>query len=166
MGKVELIRIDFRMIHGQVMVKWLKKTGANTILCVNDAIAVDSFLGDIYRMAAPPDVKIDVRTRDDAINHLANAVSWDGKVLVLFKSVADAYYCYKKGFAMEELQIGGLGSAADRVNVYGPITLNKEDTSQLKEMNDAGVKVYFQQVPDDSSANFDKIFKKYNFGLI
>jgi len=165
MSKIELIRIDFRMIHGQVMVKWVKATGANTIIAVNDDVASDPFLVDIYSMAAPSNVEIKVFTKDKAVEHFTANSPDNNKVLVLFKNVKDAYYCYKNGFPMEHLQIGGLGSGPDRINVYGPITLNAEDAKLLKEMRDAGVKVDFQQVPDESKASLDKILKKYDFGL-
>ncbi|MBC8587084.1 PTS sugar transporter subunit IIB [Paratissierella segnis] len=165
MSKIELIRVDFRMIHGQVMVKWLKATGAQIIAAVNDDIANDPFLADIYGMAAPSNVDIKVFTKDKVIDYFNNNNSDNSKVLVLFKNVKDAHYCYEKGFPMEHLQIGGLGSGPDRINVHGPITLNAEDAKLLKDMNDKGVKIEFQQVPDDSKASLDKILKKYDFGL-
>ena len=66
MSKIELIRVDFRMIHGQVIVKWLKKTGANKIIAINDAIAFDPFLADIYRMAAPSGVAVETMSPVDS----------------------------------------------------------------------------------------------------
>lgn len=160
---VELVRVDFRMIHGQVMVKWLKQTGAKKIVGVNDGVATDPFLGDIYKMSAPVGVDIDIMTRDQAAEHFSGEIG--EKVLVLFKCVEDAEYCFKKGFPMRSLQIGGLGAGPGRVNVYGPITLDAKDAAMLKGMSDAGVEVVFQQVPDESSTSLEKILKKFDFGL-
>lgn len=164
MSKIELIRVDFRMIHGQVMVKWLKQTGAATIVAVNDEIASDPFLEDIYKMAAPAGINIKVLTKEGSVKYFESA--HEEKTMVLFKNVEDAYYCFKHGFPMNQLQIGGLGSGPDRINVFGPITLNKEDAAMLKDMEDNGVGVIFQQVPDEPSKSFEKILKKYNFGLL
>ena len=165
MNKIELIRIDFRMIHGQVMVKWIKTIGTKTIYAVNDEIANDPFLQDVYMMSAPKDIEIKVFNKDAVIEHINSPKCKDTKVLVLFKNVADAYYCYKNGFNMEAIQIGGLGAGPDRINVCGPITLNKIDAKLLKEMDDSGVDVYFQQIPDESKVSLNKIFKKYNIGI-
>jgi Phosphotransferase system, mannose/fructose/N-acetylgalactosamine-specific component IIB len=165
MSKVELFRIDFRMIHGQVMVKWLKTTGANEIVGINDDVAKDPFLEDIYKMAAPKGITIKVFTRDDSIKYFAKPDLSNNKILVLFKNVEDAYYCFQNGLSMDHVQIGGLGAGPDRINVFGPITLNKTDAELLKKMNDSGVKVIFQQVPDESSVSLDKILKKNDFGL-
>ena len=165
MSKIELIRIDFRMIHGQVIVKWLKKTGANKIIAINDAIAFDPFLADIYRMSAPIGVEIETMTRDDAIKYLTTSNGSSEKLLILIKNVEDAYYCYKHGMPMPHLQIGGLGAGPNRINVFGAVTLDSADAKLLKEMNDAGVDVYFHLVPDESKAALDKILSKHNFDL-
>lgn len=165
MSKIELIRVDFRMIHGQVIVKWLKKTGANKIIAINDAIAFDPFLADIYRMAAPMGVNIETMIMDDAIRYLKADDGSGDRLLILLKSVEDAYYCYKNGMPMPHLQIGGLGAGPDRINVFGAVTLDSRDAKMLKEMDDAGVEVYFHLVPDESRASLDKILSKYNFDL-
>ena len=165
MSKIELIRVDFRMIHGQVIVKWLKKTGANKILAINDAIAFDPFLADIYRMSAPSGVEIQTMTRDDAIRYLSANDGSNDKLLILLKNVEDAYYCFKNGMPVPHLQIGGLGAGPNRINVFGAVTLDNADAKLLKEMSDAGVDVYFHLVPDESKAGLDKILNKYSFDL-
>lgn len=165
MSKMELIRIDFRMIHGQVIVKWLKKTGATKIIAINDEIAFDPFLADIYQMAAPIGVSIETMTRDDAVKRLSGDDGSGEKLLILIKSVEDAYYCYKHGMPMPHLQIGGLGAGPNRINVFGAVTLDQADAKMLKELNDSGVEVYFHLVPDESRASLEKILSKYNFDL-
>ena len=165
MSKIELIRVDFRMIHGQVIVKWLKKTGANKIIAINDAIAFDPFLADIYRMAAPSGVTIETMTRDDAIQYLTADHGGNEKLLILLKSVEDAYYCYKDGMPMDHMQSWGHGAGPNRINVFGAVTLDNADAKLLKEMQDGGVDVYFHLVPDESKGDLDKILSKYNFDL-
>ncbi|WP_434309807.1 PTS sugar transporter subunit IIB [Hominifimenecus sp. rT4P-3] len=165
MRRVELIRVDFRMIHGQVIVKWLKKTGANKIVAINDQISVDPFLADIYKLSAPAGVSIETLSKDDAISYLNADTDANERCLVLLKNVEDAYYCFQNGMPMNHLQIGGLGAGPNRINVYGAITLDNKDAKTLKEMKDAGVEVYFQLVPDENKASLEKILGKYNFNF-
>ncbi|EFQ69431.1 PTS system, IIB component [Enterococcus faecalis TX0470] len=54
MSKIVLTRVDSRLIHGQVVTKWLQQSGANEILVVSDELEQDEFLQSIYLMAAPP----------------------------------------------------------------------------------------------------------------
>ena len=39
MAKISLIRADFRLIHGQVITKWLKQSNANRIIIIDDALS-------------------------------------------------------------------------------------------------------------------------------
>ena len=41
---VKLTRIDYRLIHGQVITKWTNKAAANRIIVVNDELAKDKFM--------------------------------------------------------------------------------------------------------------------------
>ena len=38
MSKIVLTRVDSRLIHGQVVTKWLQQSGANEILVVSDEL--------------------------------------------------------------------------------------------------------------------------------
>ena len=56
MAEISLIRIDFRLIHGQVVTKWVKQANANRIIIVNDMLAKDEFLASVYKMASHSNV--------------------------------------------------------------------------------------------------------------
>ncbi len=160
---IKLVRIDFRLIHGQVITKWVRTVSANMILIVNDDLFNDKFMFDIYKMSAPTGIKVDVMTKDAFIEAWkANQFESDN-VMILLKSVKDAYYLYKNDVVFEELQIGGLGGGPGRKVVFGPITLDKTDVEQLDEISSGNTKVYFHQVPEDPSAEYEKIIVKYKF---
>ena len=55
MAKVALIRVDYRLIHGQVVAKWLKDTQSTKIIIVNDVLAKDRTMGNISRMPSSGD---------------------------------------------------------------------------------------------------------------
>ena len=66
MAEIQVIRADFRLIHGQVITKWIRQTPANKILIIDDVLAKDSFMSSIYVMAAPPGIEVMIDTVDDA----------------------------------------------------------------------------------------------------
>ena len=66
MTKVVLCRVDSRLIHGQVMTKWLQQSQADHIVIVSDSVSKDSFLLDIYKMSAPPGINIDCYSEEQA----------------------------------------------------------------------------------------------------
>lgn len=165
MAQIELIRADFRLIHGQVITKWIKQTAANKILIIDDVLAKDAFMSSIYVMAAPPGIEVIVDTVEDALSKWNSESYGNARLFVLVKDVSSAYRLFKGGFPMKEFQIGGLGAGPGRKVVYGPITLDEEDTKKLKEIQEAGTRVYLHQVPDDPSMEFSKILEKKIFNV-
>lgn len=59
MANIVLCRIDSRLIHGQVVTKWVGQSRANRIAVVSDELDADPFMKNIYLMAAPPNIKVD-----------------------------------------------------------------------------------------------------------
>ncbi len=47
MSKIVLSRVDSRLIHGQVVTKWLQQSAANEIVVVSDELEQDEFLQSI-----------------------------------------------------------------------------------------------------------------------
>jgi len=161
--KISLIRADYRLIHGQVITKWIKQTAADTILIVDDALAKDEFMQQIYKMAAPAGIKVLVETVDCASEKAGLDGYGSHSLFVLFRDVDSIYRAYKKGFPFQELQIGGLGTGPDRKKVYGPISLNKEDADRLSEMSENGTHIYLHQVPTEPSMEFTTVMKNNTF---
>lgn len=165
MAQIKLVRIDFRLIHGQVITKWFGSTMSNEIVIIDDVLSKDEFMASVYKMSAPPGATVNVYSVDEAVEHWNKDQMGVGKLLILFKNVEQTYQAWKKGFPLKEVQIGGLGSAPGRKNVFGPITLDDADAKQLKEMSDAGIYVYLHQVPEEGKMDFTKVLEKNQFNI-
>lgn len=61
MAEIVLCRIDSRLIHGQVMTKWVNQSQANKIVVVSDELAADEFMREIYLLSAPAGVMLGIR---------------------------------------------------------------------------------------------------------
>ena len=165
MEQIKLVRIDFRLIHGQVITKWFAQALADRIVIVDDHLAQDDFMKEIYEMAAPPGAKVNVFTVEQAVKKYAEDQLGSGKILVLFKDVETVWRAFQEGFRITEVQIGGLGSTPERKVVCGAITMDDRDARRLKMMMDRGVHVYLQQMPEESPVEMARILEKYAFDL-
>ena len=85
MANIKLIRIDFRLIHGQVVNKWIKITRSNKIVVIDDSLASNEFMRSVYIMAAPPGVDVQVYSINDAIKEWKENQFGEGEVLVLLR---------------------------------------------------------------------------------
>ena len=160
---IKLVRIDFRLVHGQIVTKWIHTIKADTILVINDKLANDSFMLSVYQMSAPIGTKVKVQTVDAFIKHWHETKYDEMNCMILIKNVVDAYRLFIGCVVFDAIQIGGLGGSPGRKAVFGPVTLDKTDTERLKEINDSGQRVYFHQVPEDGSAEFEAVIKDVHF---
>lgn len=160
---INLVRIDFRLIHGQIVTKWIRSVKAKKIMVANDALSQDPFMSDVYVMSAPPGIDVEIVSVDEFVNKWNETKFEDEDILLLFKDVNDVYRVYQAGVKFDRVQIGGLGGAPGRKVVFGPITLDQTDAEKLTEINNSGMEVYFHQVPEEASGEFDKVMKKVTF---
>lgn len=87
---IKLFRIDERLIHGQIAIKWSRHTGVDSIVVANDNAAASPMIQKSLKMAAPPGIKTVIKTLDSAITTLNDPRCEPLKVLVLVNSPADA----------------------------------------------------------------------------
>ena len=72
MAEIKLVRVDYRLIHGQVVARWLKVCPVRRIVLVDDVLGNDEFMSDIYKMAVPKGTDVDIVTIDKAKDKIDN----------------------------------------------------------------------------------------------
>ena len=155
---IVLTRVDFRLIHGQVITRWLTQCQINEIVTVDTALSKDEFMQDVFKMAAPKGVKIlDI---DTAVKQQQEGAFDANRVLMLFKSVKELSDACKAGLKLEEVQIGGLGGGPGRKAVNNAITLDRADADTLLDLEKDGIKIYFQTTPDYPSITLQQAVAK------
>lgn len=160
MIKLALVRIDSRMIHGQVMTMWSKTNGINHILAIDDALMADPFMQDIYRMAVPHKLRVTMIGVKEAGEKWRNQEFADDVYLVLFKDVHTALAAWKEGFRYESLQVGNLTPEKRTKMLHVNSRLSVEHVEELKELQENGVEVYAQSVPTEKKNMLNDLMKK------
>lgn len=155
-----LVRIDDRLIHGQVIAVWCKHRTFTQILIVDDAVAADPFLEEVLSLAAPPGLTVHVLSIDEGIEELQRDFPDRGTTMVLLKSPEAARKLYDGGVEYEALNVGGLGSAPGRKSVFKNISASEEEIATLAYLMREGVKITFLTVPGEKSKQFSELIEK------
>jgi PTS system mannose-specific IIB component len=143
------VRVDNRLVHGQIIETWLPFTHARAILVVNDALAGDFLRQEIMSLAIPAGVRIEFLPVADLAPFLGrNPLEAEG-ALILFASCRDARVAYEKGFGFGNLNLGNLHYAPGKKQVCPHVALSKEDESCLDFFRDNGVRLDYRCVPSD-----------------
>ncbi len=157
MTEIKLCRVDFRLMHGQVVTNWINQVSADSILIIDDELAADKFLAQVFLMAAPPGIKVAIRSIEKAIISFKNDVFQNKKMLILFKSVESAHRAIMLGLPIDKLQIGGLGSGTDKKMISNELSIDEKEAKLLLEIADKKISVTFQVTPKDSLINLNDV---------
>jgi PTS system mannose-specific IIB component len=160
MLNVVLVRIDDRLIHGQVMTGWVKTTQANRIIIIDDSICKDTFMRNVFEMAAPPGVKVDVYSIKEAMSELKKDSPSGEKVIILVKSPLILKPLVEGKLLNKEINIGGMGMGPGRERLYKNISVSQEERQCFKDFISSGIKVFIQIVPDDNKIAIERFLDK------
>lgn len=151
------MRVDHRLLHGQVAVSWFNSLGANTILVANDAVANDDFRKSAIRLAKPDKAKLVMKSIDDSIKAIKSGATDKYKMLIVVESVADAEKLIKDTQdSIKTLNLGGTKAGENTVNYSKTINLTHEDEEILVQLQQSDVDIYIQQVPNEDRQEFVK----------
>ena len=156
MGKLNMVRVDYRMVHGQIVAKCIKFRPVDRLILADDSLVDDPFMGDIYRMAVP-DREVDIVKLGDVQTAIDRK---NDTVLLIFKDVASAYTVYKNGLQLPELNVGAVQNSAQRKAVVQGVALTVEEYEKLSEMKAEGVNVFLQPIPENDPVSLGSIEKK------
>lgn len=167
MGVVNLARVDERLIHGQVMMTLSKRNGVDSIFVVDDVVANDKFMKDLYKSAGSrTGQKTIVMTLDKCKYYWDEFEFKNYSAIVIAKTVSHFYELVKHGVPIKELNIGGIAQKDQEKDllVTKSVYLNKEDAMKLKEMNEQyGVEnIYFQATPSAPSTSLKDVLAKFD----
>ena len=152
---VKMIRIDDRLIHGQIVAAWVKSLSIKRIWIVDDGVAKDTFITNVMKMVAPPDTELTITGTDEVGRLLPELDGSDKNTLILVKYPKVAKLLFDSGELLRELNVGGMGANAERRKLFKNISASEEERKTLIELKEEGVKVYFQVTPHEKQTVFE-----------
>ena len=156
---IALARIDDRLIHGQVVIKWLRVVPVNEIVICDDDVRADPFLQRVLSLAKPPQVRLLILSIAEAIAYLRAPESespasdgatppHDTRVILLVKAPATARALLEGGVHLDKLNVGGIAASPGSKRIYKSVSVTAEQLNTLQHIQRMGVRVILQTVPE------------------
>lgn len=143
-----LLRVDERLIHGQVVVAWGGKLRPQRIVVADDALAVSEWEQDLYRLGVSPGTESEFLPVAAAREHLPQWRGSTQRVILLVRGIADLVVLGENAaLAGEEVNLGGVHYAAGREAVLPYLYLSSEEQQALSLLAQAGVRISACDVP-------------------
>ena len=159
-----LVRVDCRLIHGQIMEAWVPFTKANCVVVANDEAAADPLQRMIMEIAVPPTVEVAILKVHEAARDLSGNRWKDKRVLLLFANCRDALSSYRFGLHFEQLNLGNLVCTPGKRQLTNDLSLDNSDMDYLREIQKAGVRIEARPVPRDHARSFEDILSSRRAG--
>jgi len=154
-----LIRVDSRLVHGQIIETWLPFLKATRIVVVNDEVAGSFFRETVIRMAVPREAEVLIYGVDEFGSSDITRQNESVRTIVLFSGVSDVSRAWAAGFRFKTLNIGNLYSENFKLQCSTSVCLADEDMAHIRFLLDSGVSVEMRSVPSDRIVDFRDLLR-------
>jgi PTS system mannose-specific IIB component len=158
---VKHMRIDNRLIHGQVTVAWVGAVGANRLVVANDEVAADEFQRLLLPQAARG-VPTSVLSIDDTIAYCAGEAAAQESIMILAKFPTDALRLLEGGLRVGAVNVGNQAPKPGTkfTMVTRSISVTEQDAKDYRRIAELAGGLHSQMMPTDKSEDFLRLLAK------
>ena len=154
------VRIDERLIHGQVATMWTNHLKANRIMVVDNEVVKNEMEKDVLKMAKPNSVKLSILTTKGASARIKDGQYDNQKVFLIVKNPETLVELVDSGVELAEVNVGNMSAKKGSKQVAKSIGVTPENIESLNYLNEKGVKLVAQMVPNEDKSSFMKLLKE------
>lgn len=146
---VKLLRVDHRLLHGQVAFSWCNALDIDAILIANDDIQNDQIRKMAVRLAKPNNVKLVMKGVKDSINTINSGITDKYNLMVIVENVLDAVAIVQACPDIKSINLGGVPKSDERKKISNAVFLSDDEIGLLKQCELKGIEVEIRQIATD-----------------
>lgn len=150
------IRCDDRLVHGQVLFKWTNEKNIKKIIVVDTSTASDLIEKQMILMSKPKNCEIEI-LRSSEMDRISSETQ--EALMILFKDIQTAC-SFIANRQIDSLNIGRMASGIGKIKLFNNLFLTRKEISDLQQLIEKEVYVYYQMVPDEKAVDLKKIIKE------
>ena len=154
---IKLLRVDHRLVHGQVAINWSRHIGADCILVANDEVAKDEMRQSMLRLSKPQGMKLVIKSVEDSIKALKSGVTDKYNLFIVVNNILDVERLTDAVPGLKHVNLGVLPANEHTIALSKAINVTKEDIETLKRLLAKQVNMEIQQVPTESVIQVDVV---------
>lgn len=154
------VRVDERLIHGQVAMVWTNTVGATRIAVVNDAAVKDEMIIAALKISKPAGVKLSILSVEKAAKKFLDGFYDNDKVFLITKNIEDIAKLVDMKLPIKKVNIGNVAAKEGSVQIKKSVNLTEHDINLIKEMINKGIEITAQMVPNESDQSIVNYLSK------
>ncbi len=151
---VSLVRVDDRLLHGQIICAWVPFIDADSLVVASDEAAGDALVSEIIESCGQNCLKVYVKSIKEAVRFVSSECA-DERVILVVGDLSDAMKLYKAGMKFPSLNIGNVHHDSDGRKVTGSVIVNDSDESIIESFEDLGVEIDIRDVPTSAPVAYE-----------
>lgn len=160
---IKLLRIDSRLVHGQVANNWAGTLGADAILAVSDGAANDELRKTLMLQTGGGKVKVHVLGVEKAARVYKNPKYAALKAVIVVETPADVVRLLDLGIEAKEVNVGGMTFKQGTKQLSQAVYVSDDDVAAFQEIDKRGLVQYIQQVPSTGRSDLMPALKSKGF---
>ena len=148
-ANIVLVRLDYRLLHGQVVFSWVNSVAASRIIVVDNEAATDEIKKGALRLAKPAGVYLNVYTVEKALSKMEKLNTLGENVMFVFGNVHEMLQ-FVSSYPFPEINFGAAANHDGAEPVGGKdssVFLDAAEKADAQKILDLGIKIYEQQTP-------------------
>lgn len=154
------VRLDERLIHGQVATLWLGKMGTTRVMIVDDGVVNDPIAKASLKAAVPGGIKLSILKTVTAAKRLKEGIYQDQKIMLLTKKIQTIFDFIDAGVPIESFNLGNASSREGTLQIKKSVFLTEAEIAKILELEKAGIVVTAQMVPMEEEKRFSQFYGK------
>lgn len=148
------LRLDERLIHGQVATFWTRTLQADRIIIADDDVLKDEIGMSALKAAVPSGVHLSVLSVDNAAKRLNEGIYSSQRVFLIVNKTKTICRLLDNGLKVGEVNIGNMGEKEGRKQIKKSVYCTAEEIADIENVEKSGVKVFAQMVPNEEKKTF------------
>ena len=153
---IKLLRVDYRLVHGQVAISWSGYLGADCILVANDEAAKDEMRQSVLRLSKPQRTKLVIKSIEDSIRAIKSGVTDKYNLFIVVNNIQDVERLAKEIPELNYVNLGVLPANENTKALSKAINVTSEDVKTLKKLLAKNIEIDIQQVPTEAITHVDE----------
>lgn len=161
---IKMLRIDERLIHGQVAVAWSKVLKITHIVLISNSVVNNEMQKMTLKMAVPAGIKFLAKDVTGGINILNDPRTAKMNLMVVVANPEDALSVAKKVKGIDLINVGNYGlfpskTGKPRKELLTYVKVDEDELKVFKEIASLGVPFEAQLTPDSTNKDMIKFLK-------
>lgn len=149
---IVLVRIDDRLVHGQIVEAWAPFCKATCIIVASDEAKKNRIQRTAIESCSSKTLSIKVLDVEETVRDVTSEDMNKERIIVIFSALKDLAQAYNKGFKISNVNIGNIHHNDGKVRmITSSVYIDKEDEDVLQNLLKLGIELDIRAVPSDKS---------------